>query len=957
MSRINTNVSSLSAQARLQRTNKDLQTSLTRLSTGLRINTGADDPAGLIASEALRSDITSLNKALSNTQRASQIIATADSALGQVSSLLNDIRGLVVEAANNGALSQDEIAANQLQVDSSLEAINRISQTTTFQGRKLLDGSLDFLTTAGTGFGTVSDLKIDQANLGATGKVSVEVNISQAASKASILNTGIAATGTAAKSAGSITFDTSVPDTEATIRIDVDDAFTIGAQATRNVALTNAFTPNGEAAYNNVSIGATSGVNLNITAVNGGPYDGTEGNGLQIQVTHSATATTSSGSYNATTKTLSLTIANGSNTATIASDLGTSIAGWSFAAGSSAAAVTNSATDANDVAPRSLTPTTAGTNTLSTGTNFTLTAVDGGRADGAKGNSTSVRFTTGTATGAEYDPDANAILVTVASTGATINQIITAINNDIGTDFQAANAANGTYRYSAADNGTLSGTFGGGSNPIAAAGFSLEAVDGQALDGIRGNTVTFNYTAGTGTATTATYDATANQVNVTFGTAATVNDVANAIADINGTGTSKLFQIKAGSVINGTSRFTTADTDADTNTVSRTVTTTAANKNVTDVINVVAKKDGSEFDKTISFATSTSVAVGAAAASLDNSGNIVITTNTGGNVSVGAIVNAINQLENYSATSTADPLADNTFTVGTDTPTIVNLQNGNQGGGLNADLVFQLSGGNGSETFQFQKGAKIESIVQSINLVKDATGVEAVIESGNLKFQSTGYGSKAQVAIEVISEGTGGTFKSNLSSSRSTGTDIQATVNGYTATGSGNTLSINTASLDLSLTVAAGSSTSVNFEITGGGALFQLGGDVVSNQQARLGISSVSTAKLGGSSGRLFELGSGQSKSLLSDATGAAQVIEEVINKVTSLRGRLGAFQRTTLDSNSVSLTETVANLTEAESSIRDADFAKESAALTRAQILVQSGTNVLSIANQNPQNVLSLLR
>ena len=58
-----------------------------------------------------------------------------------------------------------------------------------------------------------------------------------------------------------------------------------------------------------------------------------------------------------------------------------------------------------------------------------------------------------------------------------------------------------------------------------------------------------------------------------------------------------------------------------------------------------------------------------------------------------------------------------------------------------------------------------------------------------------------------------------------------------------------------------------------------------------------------------------------------------------------------------VSLNDTLSNLSEAESSVRDADFAAESARLTRAQILVQSGTSVLSIANQNPQNVLSLLR
>ncbi|MEE3031881.1 MAG: flagellin, partial [Planctomycetota bacterium] len=135
MSRINTNVSSLIAQKTLTRNNQSLQTALTRLSTGLRINTGKDDPAGLIASEVLRSDITSVNKAIVNTERASQMIATADSALNQVSNLLNDIRGLVVEAANTGAMSEEQIAANQLQVDSSLEAIDRIAQTTTYQGR------------------------------------------------------------------------------------------------------------------------------------------------------------------------------------------------------------------------------------------------------------------------------------------------------------------------------------------------------------------------------------------------------------------------------------------------------------------------------------------------------------------------------------------------------------------------------------------------------------------------------------------------------------------------------------------------------------------------------------------------------------------------------------------------------------------------------------------------------
>ncbi len=279
--------------------------------------------------------------------------------------------------------------------------------------------------------------------------------------------------------------------------------------------------------------------------------------------------------------------------------------------------------------------------------------------------------------------------------------------------------------------------------------------------------------------------------------------------------------------------------------------------------------------------------------------------------------------------------------------TVTDASTGNTGGQLlEDDLVFELNGKDGSDVFNFQAGATARQIRDAINLVKDATGVEASEDSSELTFLSTAYGSDAKVAINILSEGPAGGFKAGLSAQLANGTDIVATVNGVKASASGNTLSINTATLDLSLTVEDGDDTSFSFDINGGGALFQLGGDVVSNQQARLGIGSVSTGQLGGASGRLYELGSGQSKSLTSDVTGAAKVIDEVINKVTTLRGRLGAFQRTTLESNSVSLSETLNNLNEAQSSIRDADFAKESANLTRAQILVQSGTQVLQLAN-----------
>ena len=104
-----------------------LQTALTRLSTGLQINTGADNPSGLIAAASLGSDITGVQQGINNSQLATEIISTADGGLSQVQQLLNTIQGLVNESANTGALSTDQIAANQLQVDSSLQAIDTIA--------------------------------------------------------------------------------------------------------------------------------------------------------------------------------------------------------------------------------------------------------------------------------------------------------------------------------------------------------------------------------------------------------------------------------------------------------------------------------------------------------------------------------------------------------------------------------------------------------------------------------------------------------------------------------------------------------------------------------------------------------------------------------------------------------------------------------------------------------------
>ncbi|HMO85805.1 MAG TPA: flagellin, partial [Lacipirellulaceae bacterium] len=364
----------------------------------------------------------------------------------------------------------------------------------------------------------------------------------------------------------------------------------------------------------------------------------------------------------------------------------------------------------------------------------------------------------------------------------------------------------------------------------------------------------------------------------------------------------------------------------------------------------------------ITLAENSSATAGSPVVSGNAGSGYTVTVNDTGNTTIEQIRAAI---ESIAEVDTATYGGSATYNGTNDTPpSALTLSGGAAAvsGGIAQAVVFELAGSNGAEVLSFGVGTSIAQLVTGINLVKDATGVEAVANGTTLELVSTGYGSSALVDIRIISEGTGstpsGVFTTAVGQrSRDEGTDIVANVNGIAATGKGNSLSINTATLDLNATIAAGFTGSIDFSIIGGGALFQLGPDVVSNQQARLGIGSVNAARLGGISGKLYELGSGGAADLSGDPTKAAAIVAEAINQVTTLRGRLGAFQRTLLETNQNALNDTLVNLTEAESQIRDADFAVESAALTRAQILVQSGTTVLQIANSNPQNVLALLR
>ncbi len=182
MSRINTNVSSLLAQRSLGATNKALNTSLERLSTGLRINRGADDPAGLIASENLRSQKVSITSAIDNAERAEQVVNIAEGGLGEINSLLLEVQSLVGSSANEAGISDAEKEANQLEIDSIIQTIDRIASTTSFQGTKLLNGTYDFQTSS-VDATNVEDIRVNAAKLEFNGSREVDVLVTGAAEK------------------------------------------------------------------------------------------------------------------------------------------------------------------------------------------------------------------------------------------------------------------------------------------------------------------------------------------------------------------------------------------------------------------------------------------------------------------------------------------------------------------------------------------------------------------------------------------------------------------------------------------------------------------------------------------------------------------------------------------------------------------------------------------------------
>jgi len=1017
MTRINTNISSLTAQHSLRKSNDALGTALTRLSTGLRINTGKDDPAGLIASEQLGSEIASLGQSIKNSERAGNIIATADAALGEVSSLLNDVRNLVQSSANKGAISADEIAANQVQVDNALDAITRIAQTTVFGGQKLLNGTKSFTVSGSLGaFNSPTDIKINSFDPtlhtpSANNDVSLTVT-QQATKKAVTLNGTDYNTGTS-----NSLLDLSVGTSTRAKTTLVSNDFSL-ADATSSLASLST----GSTRYNRVITGGAGG--LADMAGTGGEtvtFDVTGNLGTASLTVNVAAAKADTAVLRDAINTVSAT------TGVIASGSG---AGGNLTLSSSLVGTSGTTATLNATASTGGTETTR---TLVGGANFT--GMDGDVGDTitfdivTAAGTTSVSLLT-----ADLKADSDALVdainnavgnagVTASSAGgAGANVTLTngvpgtgtiTINNFGGTGggdvtaFQAAhtagvqtlgvmdhtefNAANAAGAITAGANGALNTktteftiTGNKGSATISTAAL--------AAGGLTGNDVIINNDRTTdaglqafadlinsrtdSTGVTASVNLTTHNVELTsqgIGSSSTANiTVATAGGDQNVINSTNTKSTVAGS--NGSSNTTTLELIGD---LGRSVITVSNDAVINDssvlrnAINAVTTQTG-----IVAEGGGFGVGVTLTASKYGSAGTVTVNALAATNSADIALINSVNSrttVDGINATGTiSHAKGGSTFTATgerfnyTDaaislegvldpslTPSVratTSIQKTTAGAGGIDSLT-----GSGVATIDFQLSGTVNGVAVTTNI----TGVNvAALKADSRYLVDLVNATSATSGVQASTTGAGGNIVLSSTTSGSAGTV------GITSTGSTNGTDDDVFNnSDTFTATVAGSNPSVgsNFDVTGG-ALFQIGPTVNFSNQINVNITSLDLTTLGrdysttGNKG-LSALKTGGTDSLdKADLGDAAAIVEQAIREVATLRGKLGAIQKNAIDSNIRSLQTSLEQVTSAQSTIRDADFAIETAALTRSQILVQAGTNVLALANQSPQNVLALL-
>lgn len=934
---INTNIASLNAQRNLNTSQSANSTALERLSSGLRINSAKDDAAGLAISTKFESQTRGLNQAIRNAGDGISLAQTAEGALGSMTDNLQRVRELAVQSANATNSDEDRVALQQ-EVSALVAEITRTADETNFNGRNLFDGNFNGTFQIGANAGQTVDVAIGELTAGRLGS-SDQVGVSAIGTDEAIGNGDLIINGVAI-SASKAEDDTASTDNSAASAIAKVEAINRQSDETGVTAFVNENTAAGS---------EMTGANLNgsITL-----------NGVTIDI---ATSTDTDSSRASVTQAIN---AYTEQTGVMAVDTGSNANGVQLVSA-----------DGRNIQISFDTVTAAATGLAAADTyegGYTLVAngetkeivIEGGNGTG-NGDLANSGLSAGTYSRAVASSVSESLSEsqtastigggsfanTVAVSGATITTSETSVSVNVGgtvTDSVLAIGSNVADLAAAID----------GVAGVTAWEETTLSVTGSSL--VTGDTLTFN-TGGAGGVVTVSDD--------TLGLAGLVDDINS--TDFSG----QNIDVEAefdGTNINLTIR-NYSGTEVDFATSANDVTTSAGTLNGNVAVGELAFTSTDGEDVEINLADPT----------------------TGGELFAGnnatAEYTGVNGLDN-------GDLVINGVTIGA-AKTI-------------ADTASATKASDGTNILSSSKELSALSIAASINDVSDETGVTAIVESTTVvggdganvgALDGTGdfeVGDEGGIYINGVNIGTvtlqaDGSGDIDTDRARADALNLinqNSGKTGVTAVDNGTSLTLTAAdgrNVSVAIDDKAGSDASI-------GAMFGLDAAEDGIGEATFGEAAGSTAVgseglayettygtirlesagtftvAGGSNGndevealglRTGTFGGGEDGQFLKDvdistfegAQSAITAIDNALQTVASQRAELGALQNR-FESTVSNLAITAENLTAANSRIRDADFAAETAELSRTQVLQQAGISILAQANQRPQQVLSLL-
>ena len=908
---INTNIASLNSQRNLNSSQSALQVSLQRLSSGLRINSAKDDAAGMAISERFSTQIRGLNQAARNANDGISLAQTGEGALSSVTDNLQRIRELAVQAANSTNSAGDRIAIN-LEVAQRLAEIDRTASQTSFNGTKLLDGSFASANfQIGANAGEVINVAVDSnTRLSATGKI--------ASTDSAILGAG--SHGRVVISPATRNFGTSAV------------AFEGGATNAKTVATTDFSVAGTALTSGRVSFTATDNNFQALVAGKSSPItvtsfdnDGTsalvpgsnvQGSSAAITQFNFSGAALAQFNVSDGTTTANITLnADYTNVAGLATALQTQI--QAAGAGLAAVTVTNNA-GVLTFSNVGLTPALA------------ISSVDA--------NATTAGFVASAGTaGAAANAAASFDVAGTTITMSTDSVNIAGFASDINTKIQASALVDKANYSAAVVDGAIVITHAGSTTAVAIAGANAKALASGITNsaGVAGtadagsSSLTIGGVAVTLNQNYASYDNMASAISTQLGANYTVANTAGAFTisrvatgaastavDITGDANSNAAGITAAGVRAGTAGTNLVPTTNATFTVGATGVT--LNTDLTNRAGVLAELQsqlsGYQVADNGTAYTFTSLASSAAVAITNASAGAVTAgfTETAGVIGEAAV----------STTNAALTIGGQSITLDGDYASF---------DAMAAAIESKMDTAAGSDTFT------VTNSNGALTIARNTSGLASTavaIAAPDAKAIAAGFTAQAGTAGEA---GVGAVTTTNLS------------INGTTVAGT--------------FADAAALATSINSTVSGVYAKVDADTNVMTLSSAAavvLAGSDVTALGLnGGTAGTVAASSGSLATADVLTADGANTTIQRIdaaLNSVSNLRSTFGAIQNR-FESVISSLTATSENLTAARSRIQDTDFAAETAALTRNQILQQAGTAMLAQANQLPNTVLTLLR